>query len=478
MTTFSGELSFGHNAFSFSVPADTGSIALQGHTEKKGLIYVYLYDPQGRIRANILFEKSEKRLVISRESASLGGFKGEIAAGEWRLHVYRMEGERRATEALPYHIQIEFDAPPLDIGVPTAPSLDSDNRIIFDYDAEKNPATRWYRGDLHAHSVLSDGHNAIDAVVDIVARQQLDFFFLTEHNSCHPDLPLMENTLILPGIEITTDLGHFNVHGPARGLDMNGLAYSSEALIARGLAMVGDGLGAISINHPMMKPWHWLYRDMPLSRVNTLEVCCDPTWSTSPQAADDALRVLSAMWNAGRRIAAVGGSDSHLTPSERNPNATEPSIYGDPSTFVYAQGLSGNGILRGLRRGNVYIERGCGLDFAINDGAVLPGEDVGGGMVDYRLAVTDTARRYIAECIVDGECVASYPLERQPVRFSLDLGRRAWARIDIRRVGDDGRRNEFEALINPVYNGRSALFERPKAQTWGELLEMMNRHEI
>lgn len=148
---------------------------------------------------------------------------------------------------------------------------------------------------------MSDGHNAIDAVVDIAARQQLDFVFLTEHISCHPDLPLMENKLILPGIEITTDLGHFNVHGPARGLDMNGLAYSSQALIERGLAMVGDGLGTISINHPMMKPWHWLYRDMPLHRVNTLVVCCDPTsptWPTSPQSAEDALRVLNAMWNA------------------------------------------------------------------------------------------------------------------------------------------------------------------------------------
>ncbi|MFE8154554.1 hypothetical protein RBA63_22155 [Brenneria goodwinii] len=137
-----------------------------------------------------------------------------------------------------------------------------------------------------------------------------------------------------------------------------------------------------------------------------------------------------------------------LTPCgtrERNPNASEPSIYGEPSTFVYAQGLSGNGILRGLRRGNVYIERGCGLDFSINEGTALSGDDVGGGMVDYRLTVADTARRYIAECIVDGECIASYPLGRQSVRFSVDLSRRAWARIDIRRVGDDAGRSHLRA---------------------------------
>ncbi|MEC5319901.1 CehA/McbA family metallohydrolase [Brenneria populi subsp. brevivirga] len=478
MMNFNGELGFGRQSFSFSVPAAAGGIALQGSTGKKGLIYAYLYDPQGRIRANILLEKQEKRLFIGRESASPGGFKGEIVAGEWRLHIYQLFGEMRNPDPLPYRIRIEFDAEPQGIGLPTVPSLDTANRVVFDYGAVKRRETRWYRGDLHAHSVLSDGHNALDAVVDIVARQRLDFFFLTEHNLCHAELPLMDNALILPGIEITTDLGHFNVHGPERGLDMNGLAYSSEALIARGLALAASGRGNISINHPMMKPWHWLYREMPLNRVNSLEVCCDPTWSTSPQSADDALQVLSAMWNAGWRITAVGGSDSHLTPDERNPNATEPSIYGDPVTFVYAPELSGDAILRGLRQGRVYLERRCRLVFAINDGALLPGDSVGDEVVEYRLAVADTTRPYIAECVIDGECVGRYALGQDPVRFSADLRRRAWARVDIRRADGDGRGREFEALINPVYNRNAAVFDRPAAQTWGELLEMMNRHEI
>ncbi|MCZ8488799.1 hypothetical protein O9992_21345 [Vibrio lentus] len=37
--------------------------------------------------------------------------------------------------------------------------------------------SRWYRGDLHAHTQLSDGHNTLAAAKDIVESQGLDFFF-------------------------------------------------------------------------------------------------------------------------------------------------------------------------------------------------------------------------------------------------------------------------------------------------------------
>lgn len=471
MTYFSGELRFGHDMLTFTV-SDAESIALRGSTAKKGFIYAYLYDPQGQIRANILFEKKEKELIISRHSVMPGGFKGELNSGEWQLHLYRLDGENRDPDPLSYSLEIEFDVPPQEYGIPTTPAFDTNNRSLFDYAASKHPATRWYRGDLHAHSTLSDGHNALADIIAIVKQQRLDFFFLTEHNICHPELPQLENTLILPGIEITTDLGHFNVHGPHRGLNMNGAAFSSAELIAQGLDMA-LGRGNVSINHPMMKPWHWLYRDMPLARVNTMEVCCDPTWSTSPQSTNEALNVLSAMWNAGHRIAAVGGSDAHLAPHERNPNATEPSIYGDPATFVYANGLTGDSILSGLHQGHIYIERRCGLTFTINDGAILPGDGIRDDIVSYQLAVADTTQHYVAECIVDGDCVARYSLSPQPTCFDIDLSRNDWVRIDIRREHND----EFEGLINPVYRLKSTRFDHPTVQTWGELLEAMQYHD-
>lgn len=186
-----------------------------------------------------------------------------------------------------------------------------------------------------------------------------------------------------------------------------------------GLQLAKSGHSSLGINHPMMKPWHWHYDEVLLSQVSTFEVCCDPTWSTSPKATEDALMVLNEMWNCGQRITAIGGSDSHLEPHERNPKATEPSIYGDPSTFVYSHGLSGEGILAGLRNGQVYLERRCGLKFDINLGDLLPGEDSKGQALTYRLSVRDTEHDYYAECVVDGKVIEKSTSRMKSKAFSL-----------------------------------------------------------
>ena len=485
MLTFSGELAFGHQVERFVVPEGTQKLSITGTTVKQGFLYAYLYDAKQQLRTAILWVKPEKQVVISQDMASLGGIAGELLAGEWELHIYNLEGEGRNHKPMQYQADIAFDAATDEpseqalapaIAVPTIASLNAANQIEFDYSKIKSPESRWFRGDLHAHTVLSDGHNTLEAATEIIEHQQLDFMFLTEHNICHPALPDSDRTLILPGVEVTTDKGHFNVHGPLAGLAMRNADYSSEALIHQGLAIAGN----ISINHPMMKPWHWHYADMPLASVDTMELCCDPTWSTSPASTESALEVLSAMWNCGHRIYAVGGSDSHLEPHERNPKATEPSIYGDPSTFVFSHGLSGEGILAGLRQGHVYLERRCGLAVSINNGSVLPGQDVAEAELAYHLCVSDKSNPYFAECVADGEVIARYQINPEGVEFGVGMRHHNWVRIDIRR-GDlasmaADEKGEFEGVINPVFNGLQAVFAQPSVSTWGELMETMEEN--
>lgn len=493
MLNFSGELTFGRRIETFEVPEGTTAISLRGTTVKKGFLYAYLFDANQHLRAGILWMKPEKDVVITHDSASLGGLAGELPAGTWSLHLYNLEGEDRCHKPMQYQADIRFDVAPVMMGLPTVPNLQPDNRIAFDYSALKKPASGWYKGDLHAHTLLSDGHNTLEAAAAIIETQELDFMFLTEHNLCHPALPDSEHTLILPGVEITTDKGHFNVHGPCRGLAMFEAKHASADLIEQGIAMAGKNipgasshLGNISINHPMMKPWHWQYADMPLAQVDTMEICCDPTWSTSPASTEQALEVLTAMWQCGQRIYGVGGSDSHLEPHERNPKATAPSIYGDPATYVFSHGLSGEGILAGLRNGHVYLERQCGLVVSINLGSVnlgsvLPGQDVGDSVVHFQLTVKDKVNDYYAEFIADGDVIARQALQPEgsglKTEVEVEMARYHWLRVDIRRgtVPSDtqlsrGERGEFEGLINPVFNGQHVIFAEPVVTTWGELM--------
>jgi len=496
MLKFSGELTFGHRLLTFNIHADIQTLTISATTIKKGFLYAYLYDSEQRLRANLLFEKENKQFILTSRSASLGGIAGALPSGEWQLHLYNLEGENRTPKAMHYSIGIGYSEGIQEqhssneklLAVTTQACLsvkNNNHHIDFNYDDCKNKAAGWYRGDLHAHTQLSDGHNSLASAVKIAEQQALDFFFITEHNICHPALPISEKMLILPAIEVTTDQGHFNVHGPRQSLNMQGVDYSSAALIEQGLNLVAPDEGNISINHPMMKPWHWRYQAILLHKINTLEVCCDPTWSTSPKATEEALMLLTSLWNAGYRIAGVGGSDAHLAPHERNPNANEASIYGDPSTFVFADSLSGNAVLKGMRQGHVYIERRCGLVFNINGGALLPGQDAENNVIEYELAVTDHHTHYYAECIADGEIIARYPLSTEMVAFSVDMQNHAWLRIDIRRGQfntqnerhNDINNAEFEGLINPIYNSQTATFSNPLVDTWGELIEMINNEK-
>ncbi|MEZ8092592.1 CehA/McbA family metallohydrolase [Photobacterium swingsii] len=495
MLKLNGELPFGHRKLVIDVPANTQAITLSGTTVKKGFMYAYLFDANQRLRGCQLWQKAQKHLTLTAHNASLGGIAGELPAGEWQLHLYNLEGEDRTPKAMQYLCEVECEVEcegafepqpePNDLmGLKSlTPSLTADNTIAFDYSKMKRTESAWYSGDLHAHTCLSDGHNSLATAAEIIKQQGLDFFFLTEHNICHPMLPDLDNVLMLPAVEVTTDKGHFNVHGPKRGLDMRDADYSSAALIQQGLSLIdedqkaGGVQGSISINHPMMKPWHWHYNEMELAKVNTLEVCCDPTWATSPQATEEALTVLSAMWNAGHRIAGVGGSDSHLAPHERNPQAHEPSLYGDPMTYVYAHGLSGESILAGLRAGQVYVERGCGLAFEINQGDMLPGQAITSPMMTYRLSVEDEFHDYFVELIADGKVIGRHPLKAHcdgVTELNIDMTEHAWLRLDIRRAGRHQNEREFIGLINPVFNPAFPQFSKPTLATWGELVDTLS----
>lgn len=502
MTQFQGELSFGRVRIPFDVPAGSHCVTITGTTVKKGFLYAAAYDANQAFRGKVLFEKAHKSLTIQTQNSGLGAIDGAIPSGEWFLELYNLEGEFRTERAMQYQVDVlctdelvnhfnELGTDGIESELELNPTVTMDHDIEFDYSHMLSSDSRWYRGDLHAHTQLSDGHNTLAAAKDIVESQGLDFFFFTEHNICQPKLPVSNQCLFLPALEVTTDLGHFNVHGPVKSLDLRNVEHSSQATMEAGLCLArsghNGGHSSLGINHPMMKPWHCHYDQVDLSQVSTFEVCCDPTWSTSPKATEEALLVLNEMWNCGQRITAIGGSDSHLEPHERNPKSDEPSIYGDPSTFVYSHGLSGEGILSGLRNGQVYLERRCGLKFDINLGDLLPGNDSQGQALSYRIAVTDSENPYYAECVVDGEIVDRIALSDELQSIHIDEGYR-WCRVDIRRgelssalinsTQPSSNEHEFEGCINAVFDGKQPEFNQPLVRTWGELMERMSRDEV
>lgn len=218
-------------------------------------------------------------------------------------------------------------------------------------------AGQWLRGDLHSHSLHSDGDSPVAEVIASVETKGLDFFALTDHDGnmdgvpTHWDDPdyVSERTILLYGVEWTTGPGHANVWA-AQPFDYAPLwqAHLDQDAAAAVAAAHAQGV-LFSINHP------------------TAIFCCP--WEYEVVEGTDAVEVWNAMyrlpnfnrwaghefWDGllreGRRVSGVGGSDTH------DLEGFEARFFGhgNPTTWVYAHDASAAGVLAGIAAGHVSI---------------------------------------------------------------------------------------------------------------------------
>ena len=118
----------------------------------------------------------------------------------------------------------------------------------------------------------------------------------------------------------------------------------------------------MSINHPFLHVWKWKFHSIPLRMVQFLEIVNDPTYEYAKESNEKAIRFLDLLWQEGYRIYGIGGSDSHNLIEERYDGALEPSVAGDPGTYVFSKGLTPTKLLQNLRKGHVYVSRYCTLE--------------------------------------------------------------------------------------------------------------------
>jgi predicted metal-dependent phosphoesterase TrpH len=110
---------------------------------------------------------------------------------------------------------------------------------------------RLIRGDLHAHTIGSDGNLTIDELTDMAVHNGLDFLFITDHNNYahneylrpRPDLTL------LPGVEWTHFKGHIGMLGVRRAYP--GAYYENDIEgVRRKIRQARDSGAIVVINHP------------------------------------------------------------------------------------------------------------------------------------------------------------------------------------------------------------------------------------
>ena len=273
---------------------------------------------------------SRDTFTVSADWATPGYLPGELEPGTWRV----LLGLHRVPPGgLDYRVSADT-APVARPTPPPAPPV-PDRPPRRDLPAERG--LRWLAGDLHSHTVHSDGSLTVDELACLAADSGLDFLAVTDHNtvSHHPALAAAgkrSGVLLVPGQEVTTDIGHANAFGDIGWIDFRRPATTwLDEVDRRG--------GLLSINHPLASDCAWR---QPLDRRTRFAEVWHWTW------LDRSWGGPLAWWQSwGADVIPLGGSDFH-TPAQGRP-------LGRPTTWVQCEG---DDVLGGLAAGRTAISAG------------------------------------------------------------------------------------------------------------------------
>jgi hypothetical protein len=259
----------------------------------------------------------------------------------------------------------------------------------------------------------------------------LEFLGVTDHNNVrhHEEYGSGGNgaPVVVPGVEVTTYGGHWNALGTDRWWEFR---IPEAGAVERAMADAAAAGAFVSVNHP--KPFGPPWEYPTVRSFHAVEVWNGP-WALNAVAVD----FWDARLRAGARLAAIGGSDTHLLRA-RDPDPRHSQRLGTPTTWVAAGArLDQTTILDALRAARTFVSASpAGPQLYLESGGKGVRVSVRGGRGARMALITDVGR--IAESAVSDpdEWAASYavPRDAQYVRAQL--------------ANDRG---ELEALTSPLW---------------------------
>jgi hypothetical protein len=397
---------------------------------------------------------SRSEFHITPTEATPGYIRGPLFPGEWNL----MLGVARAeASGLRYAVDVRLDIAGDGEEVPAElPVLagGATATAVKDVGRAGGRGGRWLKGDLHCHTLHSDGLNTVREIVERAVELGLDFLAVTDHNTNthHEDLEALSGLpiILIPGEEVTTYWGHANTWGLREWIEYRCADQQSMSAVQRYIREKG---GLFSINHPKCIGPPWLFRGW--EGFQAMEVWQAPwrfyNWESLERWED--------LLQRGERVVAVGGSDTHSIPPAE---PRHPHGLAEPTTWVYAEEPSETGVLAAIRAGHVFVtdspERGSHLVLladADGDGRYekMMGDEAPPGPMRFRVEVRGGNERRLW-LIADGETLDIIPLDRDEATFdfTLDMSGRRYVRAELRgRRGRPERGEVVWAMTNPIW---------------------------
>jgi hypothetical protein len=402
---------------------------------------------------------------VSKNEATPGYLPGLLKAGTWRiiLGLYRVEpagvdvtfkidietenGTRTSTRA-------EVNASPSVVEPTIRKAGGSGPRpLLLERKIDRQDKS-WWRGDLHIHTVHSDGDWTIPSLISSARDIGLDFIVITDHNTAshHVEIDRIakgsNQPLVMLGEEITTYGGHTNAWGLPSGTWIDFRTHPGDsARMSKIVAAVHRAGALISINHPfaLCGGCSWSY-EAAVRAFDAIEV-----WNGSWDPTDElALKMWDQILQSGRRMTAIASSDSHRS---ENP-------IGQPTTRVAAKMPSEQLLLKAIKQGHVYLT-GDAAGPIVTFEAESPKDkrlarSIIGDEIQMRaprslrfvIVTQKVAPDAMISLIQNGQLVRSLPAKanNQAQLIEIDCNQNSYFRLEIR-----DKANTVLALTNPIY---------------------------
>ncbi|WMT88434.1 CehA/McbA family metallohydrolase [Pelagibacterium sp. 26DY04] len=303
-------------------------------------ISVSLYGPAGP--RGTRHNNVDQSVWISTRQASPGIVPGAPEPGTWQIEIdvhrilppghvsYRLEIDWAQTETFQ----------PVDPLVPLT--------------GQRRRGPGWYRGDLHGHTIHSDGQLSVAEYLQYAVERGYDFVALTDHNTVTglPELDRRagEAITIIGGTELTTYNGHALVLGTRELVDWR--VRDGETMSGRAEALTDEGKLFVIAHpkaegHPFCTGCRWAFSDLMPGPARHIEVW-NRFWSERTHN-EESVYLFYRWLNAGYRMVATAGTDTHRRAATGGRIA---------ANVVYALDNTQDEILAGIRAGRSFISSG------------------------------------------------------------------------------------------------------------------------
>ena len=229
--------------------------------------------------------------------------------------------------------------------------------------------TRWLKGNIHTHTLESDGDADPRTVVRWYRQHDYDFLVLSDHNH----LTIIDHVegqrrfkrpLMVPGEELSIRLSEGTIPVHINGIGISRMVEPIDAgdvvsTLQANVDAIHQAGGIASINHPN---YQWAFDHEALKQVvgaNLLEIFngVDVANVDGAPGRPSYEQIWDGVLSAGRAIFGVATDDSHNY-KDFHPGMSNP---GRGWVVVQAEELVSEAIVEGLASGNFYASTGVEL---------------------------------------------------------------------------------------------------------------------